>query len=90
MQQLNSYRFYELGAKLHSLFCATAQSRITAYLETHVAGTENPKRFGGALHGDKQGYWKYRVGDWRLICEIGDQQILIIVLSLGNRRAVYR
>ena len=35
-------------------------------------------------------FWKYRVGDWRVICEIQDKQILITVLSLGNRREVYR
>lgn len=83
-------RFTERARKeLKKLDC-TAQGRITAYLETHVAGTENPKRFGGALHGDKRGYWKYRVGDYRVICSIDDGLVVVLVLNVGHRREVYR
>ena len=65
--------------------------RIKSFLQERVAVLENPRSIGEALKGSELGeFWKYRVGDWRLICEIQDKQILITVLSMGNRREVYR
>lgn len=65
--------------------------RIRTFLRERVAPLDDPRAIGEALHGSDLGeFWKYRVGDWRLICEIQDKQILITVLSLGNRREVYR
>ncbi|MHB1290701.1 MAG: type II toxin-antitoxin system RelE family toxin [Sulfuricella sp.] len=65
--------------------------RIRSFLRDRVAVLDDPRSIGDALKGSELGeFWKYRVGDWRLICEIKDRQILITVLSLGNRREVYR
>ena len=65
--------------------------RIQSFLRVRVALLDDPRSIGEALRGSDLGeFWKYRVGDWRLICEIKDKQILITVLSLGNRREVYR
>jgi len=51
----------------------------------------NPRDMGEALAGSTLGnYWKYRVGDWRIICDIQDQRIVVRVLRVGNRREVYR
>ena len=52
---------------------------------------DNPRELGEALAGAALGnYWKYRVGDWRIICDIQDQRIVVRVLRVGNRREVYR
>ena len=65
--------------------------RIRSFLRERVAVLDDPRCIGDALKGSELGeFWKYRIGDWRLICKIRDQQILITVLSLGNRREVYR
>lgn len=65
--------------------------RILAFLRERVSVLDDPRSIGTALKSSELGeFWKYRVGDWRLICEIRDKQILITVLSLGNRREVYR
>ena len=65
--------------------------RIRAFLRERLAVLDDPRSIGDALKGSELGeFWKYRVGDWRLICEIRDTQILITVLTLGNRREVYR
>ena len=65
--------------------------RIRAFLRERVALLDDPRSIGQALKGSELGeFWKYRVGDWRLICKIKDQKILITVLSLGNWREVYR
>lgn len=65
--------------------------RIRAFLRERVATLDDPRSIGDALKGSELGeFWKYRVGDWRLICQIKDKQIMITVLTLGNRREVYR
>ena len=64
---------------------------ILTFLRERVAVLDDPRAIGEALRGGALGeFWKYRVGDWRVICEIQDKQIVITVLSLGNRREVYR
>lgn len=56
-----------------------------------MCALDNPRDIGEALTGGKMGsYWKYRVGDWRIICDIQDRRIVVRVLRTGNRREVYR
>ena len=67
------------------------QRRIVGFLKERVATPDNPRQIGEALAGAKLGnYWKYRVGDWRIICDIQDRRIIVRVLRIGNRREVYR
>ena len=66
-------------------------ARILKFLSDRIAPLENPRDIGEALKGSVQGeFWKYRVGDYRLICRIFDARITIIVIRVGNRREVYR
>lgn len=65
--------------------------RILAFLFERVSTLENPRSMGEALQGAELGvYWKYRVGDYRLICEIEDKKIIVNVLKVGHRREVYK
>ena len=65
--------------------------RIMTFLRERVAVLDDPRSIGEALKGSELGeFWKYRVGDWRIICEIRDKAVLITVLRLGNRREIYR
>jgi mRNA interferase RelE/StbE len=65
--------------------------RILRFLSSRLARLDNPRSIGQALQGQKLGeFWKYRVGDYRLICKIEDVSILILVLQIGHRREVYR
>lgn len=65
--------------------------RIQSFLRERVAVLDDPRSIGDARKGSELGeFWKYRIGDWRLICKIRNKEILIAVLSLGNRREVYR
>lgn len=67
------------------------QQRLLGFLRQRVAQLDNPRSIGEALSGAKLGnYWKYRVGDWRIICDIDDERIIVRVLRIGNRREVYR
>ena len=65
--------------------------RITKFLRERVAPLENPRLIGEALQGSKLGeFWKYRVGDYRIIARIEDEAVRILVVRIGNRREVYR
>jgi mRNA interferase RelE/StbE len=65
--------------------------RILKFLHERVAKLDNPRSIGKALRGSRLGeFWKYRVGDHRLICKIEDANLVVLVLRLGHRREVYR
>jgi mRNA interferase RelE/StbE len=67
------------------------RSRLTEFLRERVAKLENPRSLGQALQGSKFGeYWRYRVGDYRIICEIQDKKLIVLVLRIGHRREIYR
>jgi mRNA interferase RelE/StbE len=67
------------------------QARLVRFLKLRIAPLDDPRSLGEALAGARLGnYWKYRVGDWRIICDIQDQRIIIRVLRIGHRGAVYR
>lgn len=65
--------------------------RITTFLRERVATLDDPRSIGEALRGSKLGeFWKYRVGDYRIISRIEDGELCILVVRIGNRREVYR
>lgn len=69
----------------------TTQTRIIKTVRERIAPLENPRVLGQALRGEELGrYWKYRIGDYRLICDIQDETVLILVLRVGHRKEVYR
>lgn len=65
--------------------------RILRFLFDRVAFLEDPRSIGNALVGAEFGeYWKYRVGDYRIIANIDDKEIIITIVKIGNRKEVYR
>jgi mRNA interferase RelE/StbE len=65
--------------------------RILKFLFGRVSRLENPRGIGQVLQGQRFGeFWKYRVGDFRLICKIEGERVLILVLRVGHRREIYR
>jgi mRNA interferase RelE/StbE len=67
-----------------------AQESIIRFLRERVQPSDNPRQWGKPLHGDKGGLWRYRVGDYRLICDVQDERITVLVLRVGHRKDVYR
>lgn len=63
--------------------------RIKSYLD-EVCELENPRQRGKGLTADRAGYWRYRIGDWRIIAEIRDNTLTIIAIGLGHRSEIYR
>lgn len=64
--------------------------RIVDFMDERIAGLENPRSTGKALTGPLGGFWRYRVGDCRVICDIQDSVLRVLVVQIGNRREVYR
>ena len=67
-----------------------AERRVLRFLRERVAGSANPRRLGQALTGDRKGLWRYRVGDYRIVAAIEDDRFLVLVVTIGHRREVYR
>jgi mRNA interferase RelE/StbE len=68
---------------------AKVQKAILRYLRERIAGSADPRRFGKPLRRNLAGLWRYRVDDYRLICRIEDERIVVVVLQVGHRREVY-
>ncbi len=67
-----------------------AQESIIRFLRERVRAADNPRQWGKPLHGDKGGLWRYRVGDYRLICDIQDERITVLVVRVGHGKDGYR
>jgi len=66
-------------------------NRLLDFLKQRVISLKDPRSVGQALKGSKLGeFWKYRVGDFRIIASIQDQKMIILILRVGNRREIYR
>lgn len=63
--------------------------KIIHYLKERIANQPDPRVFGKPLLHDKTGLWRYRVNDYRIICEIEDNNLIVLVLRIGHRKEVY-
>jgi len=63
---------------------------LKAWIEKNLVDCDNPRIHGKALVANKSGQWRYRIGDYRLICRIEDKELVILALSVGHRRDVYK
>lgn len=66
-----------------------AQQDIIAYLDKRIATSLDPRRFGKPLRANLAGLWRYRVRDYRLLCQLKDGVLLVLVVSVGHRKNVY-
>ena len=64
--------------------------RIVDFMDARVAPVDDPRSIGKALSGPLGGFWRYRVGDCRVICDIQDGALRVLVVDIGHRREVYR
>jgi mRNA interferase RelE/StbE len=79
----------EVDRELSKLDAQQAK-RILKFLQQRVAKLDDPRSIGEALHGSRLGeFWKYRVGDYRLISKIEDDRLLVLVLRVGHRKEIY-
>ena len=65
------------------------QKMIKAWIVKNLVGCDNPRIHGKALTANRTGQWRYRIGDYRLICLIKDNELIILAMTIGHRREVY-
>ncbi|MCK5231926.1 MAG: type II toxin-antitoxin system RelE/ParE family toxin [Desulfobulbaceae bacterium] len=79
----------ETAKKQLAKFDQQEQKEILRYLRERIGTDEDPRRYGAPLRRELTGRWKYRVGSYRLICDIQDAKILVLVLMIGHRSKIY-
>ena len=82
-------KFSETAKRQLNKLQKQTQKDILKYLKKRIETDEDPQRYGGLLRRSLSGLWKYRVGDYRLICEIQQEEIVVLVLAVGHRRKIY-
>lgn len=65
------------------------QQEILNYMGDRIANAASPQNFGKPLRHDKFGLWRYRVGDTRIVCQIKNEELVILVLNVGHRKNIY-
>ena len=82
------------SATLPSGNCENWISRFRSVFSTglndRIEGCKNPRHFGEPLKGNHAGFWRYRIGDYRILCDIRDENVIVLVLTIGHRRHVYK
>ena len=63
---------------------------IYSWIDKNINGCEDPRQRGKGLTANRSGQWRYRIGDYRLICQIQDAQLVILALSVGHRSTIYK
>jgi mRNA interferase RelE/StbE len=66
------------------------QKRITSFLLDRLQNSDNPRSTGKALQGKLSGMWRYRVGDFRLLCRIEDRELVVLIIEIGHRKEIYK
>lgn len=65
------------------------QKMIRAWINKNLVDCTDPRQHGKRLTANRSGQWRYRIGDYRLICEIKENELIILALSVGHRRDIY-
>jgi len=66
------------------------KSRILSWLDERLTNCDNPRLWGDALVGEFSGLWRYRIGNYRVICELKNNELIVLVIEIGHRKEVYR
>jgi mRNA interferase RelE/StbE len=85
-----SVQFAGAAARQYRKLDAFAKRQIDNYIAEYLEGTTNPREYGKPLKGRLIGFWRYQIGDYRLISDIQDNIFTIWVMKVGHRREVYR
>ena len=83
------YRFDPRAFKEFSKLNRFVQKIILAYLNKYVKGSSDPHLFGKKLTANFAGLWRYRVGDYRIICKIRDHELVVLIVKVGPRKNIY-
>lgn len=83
-------RYKRRAQKMLSKMDNQVQIRIKNWIKKNLEGCENPRAHGRALEGELRTFWRYRVGDYRIVADIQDEQILILIVEIDKRNDIYK
>ena len=88
---MNTYRveYTERAVRELKKLDRYTRKMIYAWIGKNLVGCTDPRAHGKALTGNRKGQWRYRIGDYRLICLIQDEELIILALTVGHRRDIY-
>ena len=78
------------AAKTLERMDATTRNRIRRFIRERLQGTDNPRERGKALGGNYTGLWRYRMGDYRLVCQLQDARLVVLVVEVRHRSDAYK
>jgi plasmid stabilization system protein len=81
--------FSEKALKQLKKLDRSTASLITGWLRKNIEGCSNPRQHGKGLTADRSGQWRYRVGSYRIIVDINDEKVLVLVLEIGHRKNIH-
>ncbi len=85
-----SVKYKKAAEKKLEKMDATVRNRIKTWIDKNLEGCENPRAKGKALEGEWEGYWRYRVGNYRLVADIQDDKIIILIVNVDKRNDIYK
>ena len=85
-----SLEYSQRAAKQLAKMDPNVRRTIVAWLRKHVNNSANPRLFGKGLTGGLSGQWRYRIGNYRVLCEIQDDQLVVLALEIGHRSSIYK
>lgn len=83
------YKISEPALKQIKKLDKQAAARIIRYLDERISGTEDPRQWGKQLKGELNNIWRYRSGDYRILCQLQDDVFIVLVLKAGHRKDIY-
>ena len=83
------YRVEDTVARHLRALGPSAAAEIFRFLDERICGCSDPTKFGKPLRGAKKGFWRYRVRDWRILCRLENELLIVIVVAVGHRSTVY-
>ncbi|MFZ2727376.1 MAG: type II toxin-antitoxin system RelE/ParE family toxin [Methylococcaceae bacterium] len=79
-----------IATKTLARFDINQRNQIFNFLKVTLPNLDNPRQMGKALTGNFKGLWRYRIGDYRVICEIIDNELIIVAIEIGHRKDIYK
>lgn len=83
------YKISEPALKQFKKLDKQAAAKIIRYLDERILGAENPRQWGKRLKGELNNIWRYRCGDYRILCQLQDEVFIVLVLKAGHRKDIY-
>ncbi len=85
-----SLRFSKKAVKQLAKLDKRQSAIIVGWMERNLEGCDDPRAHGKPLSANRSGQWRYRIGDYRVLCDLQDGDLVILALEVGHRREVYR